>query len=124
MDAVMYDTEAEFTVDTVRVSANAPGGGVFVLNQRAVPTEDVAGRDSSVEAFPNPADEQVTLSWSGDEAAGTVEVLSGTGQLLRTVALAPGQRRLVVETADLPAGLYTLHVTRGARESNLRVVVR
>ena len=76
---------------------------------------------SQVSIAPNPFEAQLRLRHEVLDGA-TYELLNTAGQSLRTGALTGAET--VLETADLPAGLYLLQVRLGSVSKTFRVVKR
>lgn len=60
-----------------------------------------------IDAYPNPARNQITISWSGDEATADIRVINPAG---KEAAFWPSVRRGSEHTFDLPSGFYTLQI--------------
>ena len=124
MDAITYNTEATLSIagrDDLVVTA--PNIGTFVANGTMVDVVDAFGSETTLRAFPNPTNGELTLLWEGDAThAGQVELYSATGQRVGTIAVASGLRRLELSLEGQPNGLYTARVVRGEVEQTLRLV--
>jgi Secretion system C-terminal sorting domain len=71
-------------------------------------------------AFPNPAQDQLTITWT-ESKAGEISVLDLTGRVLRVQA-ARGLGT-TVDVRDLPAGMYLVRFTQGGAQATKRVMV-
>ena len=72
--------------------------------------------------YPNPADNWVYIDYSDQQQELCIQLLDVTGRLYRNASFQGSYR---IDTADLPAGMYVLHVFQknGAGGSNLRRVI-
>lgn len=72
---------------------------------------------------PNPVNSSMTVTLDGEFAADALaEVISQNGAVVLTRALAEKSSSQTVDTADLPAGIYTLRITNGNRVYTKRFV--
>ena len=122
IDAVAYNTEATATVNGVRQRVRAADIGTLVDYLIISSTEETAAAAVQLSAFPNPVSHNLTLAFAAAGGSGTIEVISPTGQVVATRALAPGQQRLNLPMADLPTGVYAVRVARDGATNVVRVV--
>ena len=127
LEAVTYDGVATLTSDAGDdFEARVADYGVLALNAVIDNTVDPALGLTTVNVFPNPAEDFVNVSVNSERAGdATVQLLSIDGRVLQTVALSlnPGRNRTVLNTAALPAGLYVVQVAGANRVSTQKVTV-
>ena len=109
------------------VTAHYMGGSVGVLLNTGTflaATASFAAADLSL--YPNPAHDAFTLLVPAAPGAGQVELLNALGQVVRRQEVAPAraETRLAVETAGLPAGVYTVRLRAGATIGSRRLVLQ
>jgi hypothetical protein len=77
---------------------------------------------STVLLYPNPAKGDVTVSFDqeGDGIA-TVQFINIAGIVMKRVVAA--EQSVTLSTSDVPAGLYTLKITRGGTVYNKRLLI-
>lgn len=65
--------------------------------------------------WPNPARDQVNLSWTGADTDhdAIIEIFNSQGQQVRRIAAQAGQAQLEINTSGLSTGLYFLSVKQG-----------
>ena len=64
-----------------------------------------------VQIFPNPAEKAVTVNWT-EINPDQLQVYNTAGQLVREQAIASGNASTTVSVADLPAGPYSVLLSR------------
>lgn len=106
------------------------GSGTALYYVDDVKVEDSTGlsveESTQAEAlsfFPNPADDNVQLSWSGNTAFLNVEIVNLTGQIVRQVRLTSGENQ-TINVSDLPAGVYLARSTENGLRQTQRLVIR
>ena len=73
---------------------------------------------------PNPATNQVMVSWSGHESLPvTVSLRNMVGQLLLTENMGRGETNALLSLQMIPAGVYLVELTDGSSRSFMRLVV-
>jgi hypothetical protein len=90
------------------VSFTTVNGGMIAMEEGSTTT--------SIDLYPNPAQNQVHLvvsGWAANET-GSAEIFSVTGALLKTAAMNADDN--VIETRDLPAGVYFVYVRKEGNE--------
>lgn len=73
-----------------------------------------------IDAYPNPARDQITISWSGHEAVADVRVFDPAG---KEAAFWPSARRGSHHTFNLPSGFYTLQIETDDARTTKRLQV-
>ena len=125
VDVVAYNTTATLTIGESETEAKAPGVGTLVRYGRtAVEAEDFRETVARFEAYPNPSSGGLALRFGEASAAGSVEVVSVTGQRVLRQALTAGQSRVELDLGGVAAGVYAVRVSRGGETSVVRVVRR
>lgn len=77
-----------------------------------------------LQAFPNPADQLVTVEFPQMNNAAQLGIIDAAGRVLSTKSIAAGLERTTVNLDKFPAGVYTLRWTAGERIGRVRVVKR
>ncbi|MEO1448430.1 MAG: starch-binding protein, partial [Bacteroidota bacterium] len=104
--------------------------GNWPSSKSANPETGIAGLSGSdvlsrVKAFPNPAQDQVSFAIEGNiQQAAQIILLNTKGQVVRNVAVAPGEAQPKMNLSGLAAGLYLYRVTQGTQQVNGKLVVR
>jgi PKD repeat protein len=85
----------------------------------------VEGMDelSGVNVFPNPANENVTVTFEKNNLGGEITLLSVDGRQIKTQRVAGGTETLNVSLQDLENGVYFLEVNIGGKRSCKRLMV-
>jgi hypothetical protein len=101
-------------------------GGVFlyrqVLEVNAVP--EIAGTGKNCFVYPNPAGNEVYVSWNGafaSEGTVTVSILSITGQVLKTEVRPAGNAGLSISTREYASGMYMCVVQAGGKRESVKL---
>jgi hypothetical protein len=81
----------------------------------------------SVNVFPNPFNHDLTVEFTTNEFERvSLEVYNMMGQkvldVLNKPNLAPGLHRIMVDTADLPSGMYTIVIVKGGNRELSKVI--
>jgi hypothetical protein len=119
-------------VPVMEIDGTDAGGGFTVTNiqytdslRSDVPHVGIAEANvnSTISAFPNPADEQITVHMRGADAQ-TLRLYDISGRLLRSIDVR-GKRAIAIDRDELSSGIYFLQVesAEGTR-SALRIVFR
>jgi hypothetical protein len=84
-----------------------PGEGLKENKIRRVPVRKYYKEDS-FKLYPNPAGNYVIIKYTlqGDMPKGLVNILDNKGMVVKSIALTKSNDYLVVETNDLPSGIY------------------
>ena len=84
-----------------------------------------AGLDFSLEAFPNPFGNQLNYRLAGVYGDAQVRLLDMTGRVISVEMLGPNvSTTAVINTTEMPAGLYLLEVTANGERKLAKVVKR
>jgi hypothetical protein len=71
--------------------------------------------ETLLRVFPNPAKETATVTLpEHSRESGQLHLLSATGQLVKTVEVAPSQKEVRLSLQNLPSGLYLIRLTSNA----------
>jgi len=86
-----------------------------IILKPSEPTEvkDVDGNIISIEVFPNPAMDFVTLKFYNTDSDAVVTLLSHTGIELQGNYVVSNQGLLIIPTNELPSGVYFVKVQKG-----------
>lgn len=118
--------ETFFIRVTTRLTSDAPGA-FFLQLIGDLPT-DVEEQDfaSDFSLFPNPTSNEATVRFSLDEAAHVeASVFDMLGRPVRNLDLgnlSGGAQQFSLETAGLPSGVYSLQLSNGRGQQNLKFV--
>ncbi|MCU0432901.1 MAG: T9SS type A sorting domain-containing protein [Bacteroidia bacterium] len=111
---VPYTPVAEFS--NILVQANAPI--VIVVDNCIGYVSATEVEENNFKVFPNPADDALTVT--GNFAGETeVEIFSVTGKLLVRNSYSSVSNKLMVNTANLPEGVYFLRVNQSRDNSGM-----
>lgn len=64
----------------------------------------------SVNLYPNPATQQVTLGYAGQAQLQKLTIINVNGKIVRTVSLENFQNSQIINTSKLAKGMYFLQV--------------
>ena len=75
--------------------------------------------------YPNPTRGNAELAWNSQGGTATIEVRNALGQMVGTqvVNAAAGQQRTTLQVAQLPAGVYLIHISQAGQGQTLRLIV-
>jgi len=113
--------------------AGSGGDGSTFLNTPVTLMEGVVnstntnGLLENLTVFPNPVQEELTLSLASKENATYQLIISNLqGQVVisRKMELISGEQLLAMDVSDIPAGVYSLMVTDGERSSSRKILKR
>ena len=84
---------------------------------------DIAEFDfrNAVQIIPNPVTNNFTIDLGRTGLEGSVELVSLTGQQLRTNAIRSSQR-IAMNTADLAEGIYIVHVKANGKQASYKIL--
>lgn len=107
---------------------NGPSFGIWVAlasGGNLIPLSDVTGikditNEIGLSLYPNPASSKINVSLTGQ--ANTVEVMNLTGAVVKTIN-ANGAENITINTSDLSAGIYTMHITTRNGVANAKFTV-
>ncbi len=108
---------AEIEMEPLETSAadlrEQAGAGNFVEKQ---------GMD--IQVFPNPADGELNIGWTGlEDKSASVEIYNQVGQVFRTLEVPAGALRVMVDVHELPAGVYFIRfAAAGGQTQVLRFI--
>ena len=89
-------------------------------------TDEISFAVTDLSVFPNPTSDQAMLRWRSLESTGMkILIRAMDGRVLQhlTVDTAPGEQLQRIDTADLPAGVYTIIVEMERNIKTLKLVV-
>lgn len=90
-----------------------------------VSTAEATAAPLAVRLFPNPAMDEINLLLEGAPSGRTeVRLFNLQGQLLQDQPFAGAQQLITLSTAQLPAGLYVVHIRQGERMVAKRVSIQ
>jgi hypothetical protein len=81
----------------------------------------------NLQVFPNPAIDQVTLTWITESFTHTTITISGmTGSALinEEIATGIGNNKHSLDISEIPAGVYILEIVSGTERIRQKLVVR
>ncbi|MBS1619605.1 MAG: DUF4397 domain-containing protein [Bacteroidetes bacterium] len=107
---------------------NGPSFGIWVAlasGGNLIPLSDVTGikditNEIGLSLYPNPTSSKINISLKGQ--ANTVEVMNLTGAVVKTIN-ANGAENITINTSDLSAGIYTMHITTRNGVANAKFTV-
>jgi hypothetical protein len=111
---------------TTRLTSDAPGSFFFQLIGDIVTDVEEQDFASDFSLFPNPTSNEATVRFSLDEAdhveASVFDMLGRPVQNLDLGQLSGGAQQFTLETAGLPSGVYSLQLSNGRGQQNLKFV--
>lgn len=111
---------------TTRLTSDAPGDFFFQLIGDIITDVEEQDFASELTLFPNPTTDEATVRFSLDEATQVeARVFDMLGRSVRNLDLGNlpgGNQQFSIETADLPAGVYSLQLSNGRGQQNLKFV--
>ena len=110
---------AEWTLSTIEGSVMVRPVLQAGVEQVFVALDDLGpAAEPAFSAWPNPAQDALTLAWSGLEPAERWSIVDLSGRVLRTGSWPQGMNRFPCSVADLPRGmaLVVVETTEGRRE--------
>ncbi|MDQ3111518.1 MAG: T9SS type A sorting domain-containing protein [Bacteroidota bacterium] len=124
---VWVDSGSDISESDENNNAGLLAGNInFTPSANGVETQSVLA--TSLNVFPNPANEQSTVNFTLEESSAVaVNIYDMTGKLIVVVAdnqqMMAGVYALKVETASLPAGVYFVTITSGEVSVTRRLTV-
>ena len=74
--------------------------------------------------YPNPFTTSTTFSFPTANEKGTLEIYTGTGQLVASTTIAKGQRLVTIQTKELPVGIYIAKIAFNKKQgATLKLIV-
>ena len=122
IDAVAYNPEGTVRIGNSVETFRAKDVGVLIDHNMIVGTEETAPEVVRFAAYPNPVNQDLTLSFDIAGGAGTIQVFSATGQLVLQQTIATGQQRAQVSMRDLASGMYAVRVEREGAVQVVRIM--
>ena len=122
--SVIANTSSSGTkTGTLNFSTNIPGGqssfAIPINAQAVIVSIDELSLANQVQTFPNPFDNQIIIQYDGNENL-TYRLINSVGQEL-SIDLINNQS--IIETTDLPKGVYFLEISNG-KETSVRKLVK
>jgi len=127
MDAFNYNSEACVTSEGGdEACAEAPEWGTVVESGIVSDVKEIAGDDTGLRAYPNPANDQLTVEITSTRTQYlTVELVSGTGQTVWTSdAAVSGNYKTNINTSSFPRGFYFIRATNASENRVIKVVLQ
>ncbi len=124
------DVRAIDVDDNMNVWMATAGGGIAIYNSEgvALSVENANTSATTLNVFPNPANGEVTLSFSSSEAGNTeVSLFDVQGRKVCTVlneTVAAGKHEVIYNTNTLPSGAYIWFVRFKDRTDFVRLLVQ
>lgn len=75
------------------------------------------------DAFPNPANQYVTIQYNLNESNGNLVIYDVLGHCVKVVEVVGGSGNVVINTSDMPSGVYMYGIVDGRRSSNMKKLV-
>ncbi len=111
---------------TTRLTSDAPGAFFLQLIGDIVTGVEDQDFASELSLFPNPTTDEATVKFSLDEATRVeATVFDMLGRQVRSMDLgnlSSGNQQFSIETANLPSGVYSLQLSNGRGQQNLKFV--
>ena len=84
---------------------------------------DEATGNTQFYAFPNPASQQVTVQYSLNESHGNIVIYDILGHCVKVIDINNGNNSVMVNTSDLPSGVYMYGILDGRRSLQMKKLV-
>ncbi|MBE2289386.1 MAG: T9SS type A sorting domain-containing protein [Chitinophagaceae bacterium] len=98
---------------------------VQVTDCSYVPTNTKGMANSKAEGvFPNPASDALTIAHGDFNSACTITLYDAVGRAVKTTESIPGTTQTILNTSDLPNGLYTVRLINESGTRNITVSVQ
>jgi carboxypeptidase T len=81
-----------------------------VLYNLTSSTNGIESKTIEIKTFPNPANSNVTISFSNVLSSGTIELIDQSGKQIMTKSIEESTNKIEFDTAFLPQGIYTMNV--------------
>jgi hypothetical protein len=79
---------------------------------------------SSLQVFPNPADEQITVITSAEKSInGRILIFNSQGSMVKNVQT-NGESSIRINLSDLTSGMYFLKLESGSKSATTRIVIK
>ncbi|WP_299768131.1 T9SS type A sorting domain-containing protein [uncultured Dokdonia sp.] len=85
--------------------------------------EDIRFRES-VHLYPNPATNQVTLTYAGQASLQELTIVDMNGKILRTISLENFQNSQSIDTSTLAKGMYFLRIQSTENMSTQKLIIK
>jgi len=82
----------------------------LVFEDRLLDVDDASSLDSGIRVFPNPATNQITLSYAGDQRLTHATIIDLNGKILNTIDLTNFDQSRSINTGTLATGVYFIRV--------------
>jgi hypothetical protein len=101
-------------------------GGIddFFLYDAAGPNDVKNVPQAKASIYPNPADEQLIISFSQADNSGYISLQDIKGREVAKTTLNPGSAKYEINTANLAAGIYTLIIQNNKSLQSQKVTIR
>lgn len=125
---VLITDTFEYSFDVTTDTASQ-GENRFEINMVGKPTpppsfiSEVKTQDVTLQLLPNPANENVTVSYTSTEDNGMLELLDITGKILYSKATHSGQGSVPIPLSSYPDGIYIVEL-RNKKGSNSQKLVK
>lgn len=107
-----FNTTGTYNVMLVASNGNCPDDTTYV--SVVVGITDIAESNSKqFQIFPNPANNELIVSFTNLSKNGVIEILTAEGRLVRSINIATGTERKVITLTDLESGMYFVSIKRG-----------
>lgn len=93
------------------ISGVPANGTVYRFIPKQSASVSALKKDMGITVYPNPADKQIVISLSAPASENLkVSVMDLSGQLIKEYSMPAGSRQLSVPSAQIPAGMYHIHL--------------
>jgi hypothetical protein len=123
-----YVPQGQAGISTVKycffnvANENDSACGIVRYNASPLGIDDLinSGKPGVSEAYPNPAVDEMTLSYVLGAASGQIDIFSMLGAKVKTVKLSEPSGKVNMKTEHLPAGMYLYRLSANGKDIQTR----
>lgn len=105
----------------------APGKGTIVETGISVSAEELTEEEVRFSAFPNPANDQLTISLASEQfQSAELTLINATGQqfMNRQVAMSSSTQNVNFDVRNIPEGMYFVRLKTNQKQKVIKVVIQ
>lgn len=97
-------------------------GTFLVIDAATIGISEAASPDVSLSVYPNPASDNITMTWEGFEAE-ELEIYNALGQNILDQKIKSSEQDITVGTGHLPSGIYYILLNGDGRSAKKKLVI-